>query len=375
MVKREIEEIILQNFNKGKAIIILGPRQVGKTTLLEIIKSRTGGEILELNCDDNDIKKSLTDVSLNQIKRIIGENQIVMIDEAQRVQNIGITLKLITDRIKNVLLVVTGSSSLDLSNKVNEPLTGRKLEYQLFPFSVKELCDHFSFLEESRSLENRLIYGAYPDIVLNPGKEREYLKNLISSYLFKDLFNYQDIRKPEFIEHLLEVLALQMSSEVSFNELSQLLHTDVHTLQRYIGLLEKSFIIFRIKSFSRNLRNELKKSRKIYFYDNGIRNTILGNFRPIAVRTDKGALWENYFIAERMKYLHYRKIYANRYFWRTTQQQEIDYIEEIDGNITAYEIKWNPAKKVKFPETFTRNYPDATCISVNHENFWDYLGI
>ena len=375
MIKRELEKTIEQKLFSGKAIIILGPRQVGKSTLLEIIKAKTNKKTLYLNCDDNDIKKALTEVTINHLKRIIGNHEIVMIDEAQRVKNIGLTLKLITDQLKDIQLIVTGSSSLDLANLVNEPLTGRKFEYQLFPFSVKELCDHNGFLEESRNLETRLIYGNYPDVVQNPGNEPEILKNLTSSYLFKDVFIYQDIRKPEFIEQLLEALALQVASEVSYNELAQLLKTDPHTIQRYISLLEKAFVIYRIRSFSRNLRNELKKSRKIYFYDNGIRNAILGNYSRLASRNDTGLLWENYFISERIKYLHYNKIYANRYFWRTSQQQEIDYIEEHNGKLTAFEIKWNPMKKVKFPKTFSNTYTNSECITVNSENFWDYIGL
>lgn len=374
MVARELEKIIDKNLYSGKALIILGPRQVGKSTLLEIITSKADKKVLYLNCDDADTKKALTDVNINQIKRIVGDHELVMIDEAQRVRNIGLTLKLITDQLKNIQLIVTGSSSLDLSNQVNEPLTGRKFEYQLFPFSSKELADHYGFLEESKSLETRIIYGCYPDVVQNTGNEAEILKNLTSSYLFKDIFNYQDIRKPEFIEQLLEALALQIASEVSYNELAQLLKTDPHTIQRYISLLEKAFIIFRIRSFSRNLRNELKKSWKIYFLDNGIRNTILGNFSGLSLRTDQGLLWENYFISERMKYLHYNKIYANRYFWRTTQQQEIDYVEDYNGKLTAFEIKWNPEKKVRFPKTFTSNYENSECVLVNPENFWEYVG-
>ena len=358
MINRELEKVIVGKLNTGKAIIILGPRQVGKSTLLEVIKAKTNRKTLYLNCDDNDVKKALTEVTINQLKRIIGNHEVVMIDEAQRVKNIGLTLKLITDQLKKVQLIVTGSSSLDLANMVNEPLTGRKFEYQLFPFSTKELADHYGFMEESRNLETRLIYGNYPDVVQNPGNEPEILKNLASSYLFKDIFIYQDIRKPEFIEQLLEALALQVASEVSYNELAQLLKTDPHTIQRYISLLEKAFVIYRIRSFSRNLRNELKKSRKIYFYDNGIRNTILGNFSRLSSRTDTGLLWENYFISERMKYLHYNKIYANRYFWRTRQQQEIDHIEDYNGQLTAYEIKWNPGKKIKFPKTFSSAYPN-----------------
>ncbi|MBN3035971.1 MAG: ATP-binding protein [Bacteroidales bacterium] len=375
MVNRVLEKLIRQKLYKGKAIIILGPRQVGKTTLLEMIGSQAEKPLLVLNCDDTDIRKSLSEPTVNQLVRILGNNKLVLIDEAQRVKNIGLTLKLITDRIKEVQLVVTGSSSLELANIINEPLTGRKLEYQLFPFSVKELCDHSSFIEERRNLETRLVYGSYPDVVMNPGNEQEILKNLASSYLFKDTFVYQDIRKPEFLEQLLEALALQMAGEVSFNELAQLLNTDAHTVQRYIGLLEKAFIIFRIRSFSRNVRNELKRSRKIYFYDNGIRNALIRNYSPLSTRTDQGPLWENYFISERMKYLHYNKIYANRFFWRTTQQQEIDYIEEYNGRITGFEVKWNPSKKVRFPFTFTSNYPDAVCHAVHRDNYQEHLGV
>jgi len=375
MISRELYKVIYDNVFKGKAIIMLGPRQVGKSTLLEILQQKIKKKTLYLNCDNNDDRKLLTDTSVTQLKRLIGDNELVLIDEGQRVRDIGLTLKLITDQIKNVQLIVTGSSSLDLSNQLNEPLTGRKFEYHLFPLSTKELVDHFGFIEENRNLENRLIYGSYPDVINNAGNEHEILANLAGSYLFKDIFIYQDIRKPEFIEQLLEALALQMASEVSYNELAGLLKSDPHTVQRYISLLEKSLIIFRLRSFSRNARNEIKKSRKIYFYDNGIRNAIISNFSSINSRVDKGALWENYFIAERMKYLHYNKIYAKRYFWRTTQQQEIDYLEELNGKITAFEIKWSQDNRIKFPKTFTSNYPESDYHVVNKNNFWEFLGI
>jgi uncharacterized protein len=375
MINRELEKTILEKLYQGKAIIILGPRQVGKSTLLKIIEQRLSKKVLFLNCDNNDIKKQLTEPGINDLSRLLGDHELILIDEAQRVLNIGLTLKLITDQLPGKQLIVTGSSSLDLSNLVNEPLTGRKFEYQLFPLSVKELTDHVGYIETNRNLEQHLIYGTYPDVVNNPGNEPEILSNLVSSYLFKDVLMYQDIRKPEFIEQLLEALALQISSEVSYNELAKLLKTDPHTVQRYISLLEKAFIIFRLRSFSRNVRNELKKSRKIYFYDNGVRNAILGNFSPVGSRTDIGMLWENFFISERMKFLHYNKIYAKRYFWRTTQQQEIDYLEEYDGKLTAFEIKWNTQKKVYFPKTFTDNYPDASIHQITRENFWEFLGV
>jgi len=375
MIKRELEDLIREKLFQGKAIIVYGPRQVGKSTLLDMLKPGLGKKWLSLNCDNNDIKKQLTDPAINNIRRLIGENELVLIDEAQRIINIGLTLKLIVDQLPGVQLIVTGSSSLDLSNIVNEPLTGRKFEYQLFPLSMKELVDHFGFIEVNRNMEQHLVFGTYPDVINNPGNEPEILNNLVSSYLFKDIFMYQDIRKPEFIEQLLEAIALQITSEVSFNELAQMLRTDAHTVQRYISLLEKAFIIFRLRSYSRNVRNELKKSRKIYFYDTGVRNAIVGNYAPLSSRTDAGMLWENFFIAERMKYLHYTKSYARRFFWRTTQQQEVDYLEEYNGQLKAFEIKWNPNKKVKFPLTFTRNYPEASTFSVNRDNFWDMIGV
>lgn len=375
IIQRSLQQLVSEKLFGGKAILVYGPRQVGKSTLLQMFREKQGMDPLYLNCDHNDERKLLTEPGVEDLKRLTGSHSMVMIDEAQRVLNIGLTLKLMTDHMPEVQLIVTGSSSLDLSNQVNEPLTGRKWEYQLFPLSVKELSDHFGFLEVNRNLHRYILYGTYPDVINHSGNEREVLNNLVGSYLFKDVFMYQDIRKPEFIEKLLEALALQVAAEVSFSELARLLQTDSHTVQRYIGLLEKAFIIFRLRSFSRNARNELKKSRKIYFYDNGVRNAIIGNFSPLPSRNDAGLLWENFFIAERMKHLHYNKIYANRYFWRTAQQQEIDYLEESDGQLSAFEIKWNPSKTARFPATFTKNYPDTIYHTITPDNFWNHLGV
>lgn len=376
MINRILEDVLKEKLFKGKAIIILGPRQVGKSTLLRVIESKLQEKkILNLNCDNNDTRKLLTEPGVNDLRRLLGGHEMVLVDEAQRVMNIGLTLKLITDQIPDVQLIVTGSSSLDLSNQVNEPLTGRKFEYQLFPISVKELVDHYGFMEVNRNLFHHIIYGTYPDVINHPGDEPEILNNLAGSYLFKDVFLYQDIRKPEFIAQLLEALALQAASEVSYNELAQLLKTDPHTVERYISLLEKAFIIFRLRSFGRNVRNEIKKSRKIYFYDNGVRNAILGNFSALDSRTDAGALWENFFIAERIKFLHYNRIYANRYFWRTTQQQVIDYVEETDGKLRAFEIKLNPKARVSFPKTFSTSYPGSSTHVVNPDTLWEFVGV
>ncbi len=374
MIPRTIEKTIVSKLFQGKTIILYGARQVGKSTLLNFIENRIDRKVLYLNCDNNDIRKQLTEPGTNSLKRMFGEYKIVLIDEAQRVLNIGLTLKIVHDQLPDIQLIVTGSSSLDLSNQVNEPLTGRKFEYLLFPLTINEIINHYGFIDVNRNLEQYLVFGMYPDVVTNPGDEPEILSNLTSSYLFKDIFNYQDLRKPELLEKILEALAHQIGSEVSFNELAQLTGTDSHTVQRYVGLLEKAFIIFRLRSFSRNLRNELKKSRKIFFYDNGIRNAILGNFSPLNSRSDAGELWENFFVAERTKFIHYKRNYAKQYFWRTRQQQEVDYLEELNGKIIAFEMKWNPNKKTKIPQTFTRAYSEANTHIIHPENFWDFLG-
>lgn len=374
MINRAIYKLIKEDLFKGKAIILVGPRQVGKTTLLRGLEQEYPNSLF-LDCDEPDIRRILEDTSSTRLKQFIGRSGLVIIDEAQRVRNIGLTLKLITDQLKEVQLIASGSSSLELANQINEPLTGRKLEYFLYPLSLEELIDHHGFLEENRLLTTRLVYGLYPDIVMQQENVKRLLIELTSGYLYKDVFNYQDIRKPELLPNLLEALARQLGSEVSYNELAQLLSTDQVTIQRYIDLLEKSFVIFRLRSFSRNLRNELKKSRKIYFYDNGIRNALLNNFQDFDTRLDRGALWENFLVAERLKNLSYHQVHMNRYFWRTRQRQEIDYIEDENGQLSAYEFKWNPKKKAKISSTFTRNYPVVRTMAVNQENYMEFLKV
>ncbi|MEA1887137.1 MAG: ATP-binding protein, partial [Bacteroidota bacterium] len=307
------------------------------------------------------------------LRNIIGLNKLIVIDEAQRVKDIGLTLKLIIDNFQGIQLIVTGSSALELSNNINEPLTGRKFEFYLYPFSSCELREVNGQFEETKNLSTRLVYGMYPDVINNPGNERLILNNLASSYLYRDALTYQEIRKPELLDNLLGALALQISSQVSYNELAQLLGTDPDTISRYIRLLEKAYIIFRLNSFSRNLRNELKRSRKIYFYDNGIRNAIIGNFNNPDNRDDTGALWENFLISERIKYYQYNNLFAQRYFWRTAQQQEIDYVEEIDGQLNIYEFKWRSHRKNKFSITFTNNYKVSSSEHITNENYWDFV--
>jgi predicted AAA+ superfamily ATPase len=372
-IKRELEEVVNSRIYKKKAIVVVGPRQVGKTTLLNQIAASVGKKVLFLNCDEPDIRSRLDMPSSSQLKALIGDSELVLIDEAQRVKNIGITLKLLIDNFSETQVIVTGSSALELSNSINESLTGRKFEYKMYPFSFKELVNANGLISESRLLEHRLIYGMYPDVVNNQGNEREILTNIVSSYLYKDIFEFQDIRKPETIEKLLQALALQVGNEVSFNELSQLLGIDTATVQRYIDLLEKSYILFHLRSFSRNVRNELKKSRKIYFYDNGVRNALISNFNSLAIRSDVGSLWENFMVSERVKRNNYSFNYASYYFWRTTQQQEIDYIEERDGKLNCYEFKWKQGKKGSLSKTFSANYPDSSFSLINSDNFVDFI--
>ncbi|MEN9332663.1 MAG: hypothetical protein RLZZ94_1753, partial [Bacteroidota bacterium] len=287
MIKRTLSEIIQNRFFKGKAILLLGPRQVGKTTLIqELIKVK---EYLFLNGDDPSIRSMLENASTTQLQSIIGNYKIVFIDEAQRISNIGLTLKLITDQFKSVQLLVSGSSSFEINNKTQEPLTGRKFEYHLYPISWEEFESEVGFLESQQQLEERLIYGMYPDVINNRQDANSVLRELASSYLYKDVLSIIGIRKPEY------------------NELSNLLEIDKATVSKYIDLLEKSFIIFQLTSFSRNQRNEIKNNRKIYFYDNGIRNMIINNLNPIDFRNDKGALWENFLISERIKIQNYHQ--------------------------------------------------------------------
>ena len=375
-IERDLKVVLDSKIGKGKVLLLIGPRQVGKTTLLKNILTSISSEkkVQFWNCDESDVRQFLSEANSAKLKSFVGNSDFIVIDEAQRVKDIGLTIKLLHDSFPNVQLAVTGSSSLDLPNSINEPLTGRKFEYNLFPFSTNELVNHTSMLEEMRLLKNRLVYGFYPDVVNNPGEEKEILTNIVNSYLYKDVFEFQDIRKSSVIEKLVQALALQVGSEVSFNELGNLLGIDTVTVQRYVDLLEKAYVIFHIRSFSRNVRNELKKSIKIYFYDNGVRNSVISNFSPVELRSDIGALWENFLISERIKNNTYHNKHAKYYFWRTTQKQEIDFIEEVDQNLFAYEFKYNPKKvNSKCPVTFSNNYPNVPFDVITSENYMDFV--
>ncbi|PPK99556.1 ATP-binding protein [Parapedobacter indicus] len=373
MINRDIAPSVNSRLADEKAIILLGPRQVGKSTLLKQLAPAFRQKVVEWSGDDADVRTLLANPTATLLRQYIGAAKTLVIDEAQRIENIGLCIKLIVDQIPGVKVIATGSSAFDLANRINEPLTGRKWEYRLYPFSFGEMVNHHGFMEENRLLNHRLIYGYYPEIVNNPGEEEVRLKQLSSSYLYKDILTWERIQKPDKMERLVQALAFQLGNEVSFNELGQLTGLDNETTEKYVDLLEKSFIVFRLGSLSRNLRNELKKSRKFYFYDNGLRNAVINQFSPVALRQDIGALWENFVVSERVKYLAYREINCNRYFWRTHAQQEVDYIEERNGQMRAYEFKWNAHTKARFPKTFLDAYPGTEAHILTPENFQAFL--
>ncbi len=354
--------------------MLTGPRQVGKTTLLKQLLAKYNAPALWLNADEADVRLKLSEINSAQLKNLLGNHRLLLIDEAQRIKNIGLVLKLLVDQFPEIQVVATGSSSFELSNEINEPLTGRKWEYHLFPFSTEELEWHHGQLTEQRSLDQRLIYGSYPDVVNHPADAVERLMELADNYLYKDLLGLEGMRKPFLLEKLLQALALQLGQEVSYHELGQLLGTEHRTVEKYLQLLEKCYIVFTLPALSRNLRNELKKGRKVYFVDNGVRNAIIKNFNPLALRTDAGALWENFIISERRKWLHYHRQWVNSYFWRTHSQQEIDLIEEHSGRMHAFECKWNPRKTAKMPASFAQAYPENDFQVINTDNYFGFVG-
>lgn len=369
VVKNNIEE----KWNSGKVLILIGPRQVGKTTLLRSLCEKEGNYLF-VNGDDTEDRLLFENAGENKLRNIISNYTTVFFDEAQRISNIGMVLKIIHDQIQNVRLVVSGSSALEIANQINEPLTGRKWEYNLFAFSWQELKTHFGFIQNHKNIPLYLIYGTYPEVITNPNEAESLLKQIAGSYLYKDLLQFQGIRKPEVLDKLLLALALQLGSEVNYNELSRTVGVDRATVEQYISLLEKAYVVFRVLPLSRNMRTEMNSSRKVYFYDNGIRNTIIGNFKSLEFRQDVGALWENFMISERTKLLNYKKWHGRSYFWRTYQQQEIDWIEEVDGEFSAIEFKWNDKNKnKKFPKTFLQNYAIKTTIVVTPNNCDDFL--
>lgn len=373
MIKRILEQHIGSMMGGQKAIIVMGPRQVGKSTLLETLLGKRD-DVMWLNGDDPDVQRLFGQLSSTRIRTLIGDKRILVIDEAQRIADIGLRLKLVTDQVNDTQVIATGSSSFELGNKVNESLTGRKREFRMYPLTFSEMVGHTTLLDELRLLPHRLVYGYYPEVVNNPGDERPVLKELSDSYLYRDILSLDGISKADKLIRLLQALAYQIGSQVNYSEIGRLVGLDPKTVERYIDILEKSYIIFRLGSFSRNLRNELKSSRKIFFWDLGIRNAVIGNLSQIENRTDAGALWENFCIAERLKQLSYRGSIAQTWFWRTQQQKEIDYIEEEDGHIRAFEFKWNDKKaNIRSPKAFGTAYPEADFQVITPTNISDFL--
>jgi len=375
MINRDLSAIIENDFFKKKAIIIIGARQTGKTTLVRGILDSRKEKVIYFNGDESDTNDIFSSYTVTGLKNIIGNHDIIFFDEAQRINNIGLIIKLIVDHLENVQVIASGSSAFELLNSLNEPLTGRKYEFHLFPLSYNELILHYGSVEEKRNLEHRLVFGSYPQIVSNPDESGTLLKLLAGSYLYKDLLMLENIQKPVLLEKILKALALQIGNEVSYSELSRLVDTDKKTVEKYIDLLEKAYIIFRLPALSKNVRTEIKKGKKIYFYDNGIRNAVISDLRLLAQRTDAGALWENYVISERVKLLSISSSGRNYFFWRTVQQQEIDYIEFEYDRYYAYEFKWKCGKNASLSKTFSTAYTCQEFKTITPDNYMEFLTV
>ncbi len=375
MIKRAIEERLRTALAKKKVVTITGPRQVGKSTLATAIIP-DGAKVLEINGDNSDVQTMFANTDETKLKVLIGNKDFLLVDEAQKIDNIGNMLKIAADKFKDISIVVTGSSAFRLTQTINESLTGRKREFKLYPLSFKEMSDHTSTLEESRMIEHRLIYGYYPEVVTSPEDEKETLKEIIESYLYKDVMEENNIAKSDRLVKLVQALAFQIGSPVSATELANLIGIDAKTVERYIEILERSYIIFTLPSYSKNQRNELKFARKLYFWDMGIRNGVIGNMAPVSLRSPEelGHMWENFVIAERLKRNEYSgRTFVKHYFWRTQQKKEIDLIEIEDGVMTGYEIKLKEGKKVNAPASFTAAYPDAGFKCITPANMMEFL--
>ncbi len=365
------QEIFLK---KGKVSILYGPRRVGKTELLKKLISNFEGEIYIGTGDNLELREILSSQKLNTIITYFGNYDLVFIDEAQRIPEIGYALKLLIDNYPSMIIVVTGSSSFELSNKIGEPLTGRNITRILYPLSVYELYNQFGGMKIAERLNNILIFGSYPE-TFNASTitdKIEYLISLRDSYLFKDILEMGNIRNPAKLTELLKLLAFQIGHQVSLSELGNNLGIAKQSVERYLDLLEKTFIIKRVGGFSRNLRKEIVKSSRYYFWDNGVRNALINNFNPLNQRNDLGMLWENFLFMERIKTKHYKRIFSNDYFWRTYDQQEIDLVEERGGSLHGYEFKYSP-RKIKTPKAWEKAYPESTFQVVSKDNFFDFL--
>ncbi len=375
LIKRVIQGQVLKSLVPNKVIVLLGPRRVGKTVLVnQLIKQIKEPHIL-LSGEDFTTLSLLERRSIENYKNILGNTKLLLIDEAQKIPDIGNKLKLMIDHIDGLKILITGSSALDIGNNVGEPLTGRKVTYNLYALSEQELNQIESIIEKRDNIRTRLIYGNYPELIHKKSNEEraEYLREVINSYLLKDILTFEGIKNSDKIFRLLRLIAFQIGGEVSLQELGQQLSMSKNTVERYLDLLSKVFVIHRLGGFSRNLRKEITKNSKWYFYDNGLRNLIIANLNPIEQRNDIGLLWENYVISERLKYQRYNKMIVNNYFWRTYDQQEIDWVEERGGKLYGYEFKWNPKKRVKVPGAWKKGYQESEFEIIHQDNYLNWI--
>lgn len=375
-LERAITPQLLNKLIANKVLVLLGARRVGKTRLIQELLNRHIKEpYLLLNGEDMATMAILAQRTVENYQRLVGTKKLLIIDEAQKIPEIGLALKLMVDSITGLKIIASGSSVFDLSNKLGEPLTGRKYTFYLFPLAQMEYSGSENLVETRARLEERMIYGCYPELLSLTGNDEKevYLNELVGSYLLKDILEYEGIKNSSKVLKLLQLIAFQIGKEVSLEELGKQLGISRNTVERYLDLLSKVFVIYRLPGFSRNLRNEITKTSRWYFYDNGIRNALINNFNPLMIRNDTGELWENYLLAERLKFQHYNGIHSNNYFWRTYQQQEIDLIEEREGKLFAYEIKWRSGKTVRIPSAWAKAYPESSFEVIHTENYLEWI--
>ena len=375
-INRAIRQIFLNKLQPNKVLVLLGARRVGKTQFLRNLADNYLDEpFLFLNGEDISTSAVLNERTIANYQRLLGDKKLLIIDEAQKIPEIGLILKLMVDNIEGIKIIVTGSSVFDMTNKLGEPLTGRKYTFHLYPFSQMELSKYENLIQTKANLEERLIYGSYPEVInLESNNEKSaYLNEIVNSYLLKDILEIDGVRNSDKMLNLLRLVAFQIGKEVSLEEVGKQLGLSRNTVERYLDLLSKVFVLYKISGFSRNLRNEITKTSRWYYYDNGIRNVLTTNFNPVSIRNDIGELWENYLLSERIKSQHYNEMLVNNYFWRTYQQQEIDWIEEREGKLHAYEIKWNDRKKPKVPSAWIKAYPDSSYNVITPENYLEWI--
>lgn len=373
-IRRYLMDILKDKIKPNKVLIIYGPRQIGKTTLLKLFL-KDQKDYLYVDGEDIFIQDILSSQSIDKLKSFVTYKKLIVIDEAQKIPNIGVNLKLLVDHCPGLKIIATGSSSFDLAQKVGEPLTGRKITLRLYPIAQLELKKTENVIQTQAKLEERLLYGSYPETITmdNNQDKKEYLIELVSSYLYKDLLSLDGLKHANKIKKILQLLALQIGKEVSLSEIASQVELHKSTVQRYIYLLEKAFVLIPIRGFSRNIRKEISKMSKYYFYDLGVRNALINQFNPLDLRQDIGDMWENYLIIERIKKLSYERNNQNTYFWRTYDQQEIDWIEEGDGKLIGFAFKWKYKKNIKVPTSWKKAYPDATFQIISQDNYLKFI--